>query len=243
MNEQIQIIIDEAREVSAIIRDMVPPSGRLVRGSPQMVTVKRAIESAASVDAVCDALEAAERRAEMAEARTLEDEQLRLRLAGDLAMEKRQHETIRSRLGEAHREVDGLRAERASVDAGVCQSCASAWWAREHDQQAAKEQVAAAEASLRAERARASAAQVVTNAAVRDLTSAAGEIMLLREKLAAAEQDRDEVVTLLGEIRELARTRSCGPAVHDDLWAIKELADSFILRNAAPGGAAPAEAP
>lgn len=122
-----------------------------------------------------------------AEARTTEDEQLRLRLAGDLAVEQRQHEATRKLLGEARREVDGLRAERASVDAGVCQSCSSAWWAREHDQNAAKDQVAAAETALRAERVRASVAQVATNAAVRDLVSMAGECEHLREKLAAAE--------------------------------------------------------
>lgn len=79
-------------------------------------------------------------------------EALRLRLARALAAEERQHEVTRESLVEARREVDGLRAERASVEAGVCQSCASAWWAREHDQQAAKEHVAAAEAEARRER-------------------------------------------------------------------------------------------
>lgn len=176
-----------------------------------------------------------------AETRALEDEQLRLRLAGDLAMEQRQHEMTRRRLEEAHREVDGLRAERASVDAGVCQSCSSAWWAREHDQNAAKKQVAAAEAARQAERARASAAQMATNAAVRDLVSMAGECERLRVKLAAAEAERDEAVTLLGEIREFARMKSHGPAVRDDLWAVKELADTFIMRNAPPPGVALAE--
>ena len=126
-------------------------------------------------------------RLHSAEARAVEDEQLRLRLVGDLAMEQRHHELARGRLKEVYSEMDGLRAELASVDAGVCPSCSSAWWAREHDQNAAKDQVAAAETALRAERVRASVAQVATNAAVRDLVSMAGECEHLREKLAAAE--------------------------------------------------------
>lgn len=63
----------------------------------------------------------------------------------------------------------------------------------------------------------------------------AGRALLGR--LHAAEAERDEVVTLLEEIREFARMESCGPAVRDNLWAVKEMADTFIMRNAPPPSA------
>ena len=68
MNEQTKAIIDRARAVSATIRDTVAASSLLVRNNPQMrATAERALENAACVDAVCDALKSAERRAEEAE--------------------------------------------------------------------------------------------------------------------------------------------------------------------------------
>ena len=70
MNEQTKAIIDRARAVSATIRDTVAASSMLVRNNPQMrATAERALENAACVDAVCDALKSAERRAEEAEVR------------------------------------------------------------------------------------------------------------------------------------------------------------------------------
>ena len=56
-------------------------------------------------------------------------------------------------------------------------------------------------------------------------------------RLEDAEAERDEVVSLLGEIREFARMKSDGPAVCDDLWEVKEMADTFIMRNAPQPGA------
>jgi hypothetical protein len=149
-----------------------------------------------------------------AEARATEDEQLRLRLARALAAEEHQHKMTRESLAEARREVDGLCAERASVDAGVCQSCVSAWWAREHDQNAAKAQVAAAEAVARRESAQASIAQMTTNAAIRDLTAAASENARLQAECDALRAEVEKESALRAELtREVQRLRARVDAV------------------------------
>lgn len=61
------------------------------------------------------------------------------------------------------------------------------------------------------------------------------------DRIDCAVTERDEVVPLLEQIREFARMNSSGPAVYDSLWAVKEMADTFIMRNADPAGAGTVE--